>query len=75
MQTLKPHQLLAIFLATTAGTLLMYLMFNIFQALCFGIVVGIFVYAFLLSLEDKKPKKPTFPTNPISPIDPANPKL
>ena len=60
MQILKPHQLLAVFLAATAGTLVMYLMFNIFQALCFGIVVGVFVYAFLLSLEEKKSSKDKF---------------
>ena len=82
MQILKPHQILAVFLSATAGTLIMYLMFNIFQALCFGIVVGVFVYALLLSLEEKKPKKPTFPpTNmnpttppaPASPVNPADP--
>jgi hypothetical protein len=54
MQVLKPHQMVVIFMAATAGTLLTYFMFNLVQALCCGVVVGIFTYSFLVSLEEKK---------------------
>ncbi len=55
VQILKPHQLIAVFLAGTVGTLIAYLICNIYQAICFGIIVGLFAYSFLLSLEEKPP--------------------
>jgi len=54
MQVLKPHQMVVIFMAATAGTLLTYFMFNLIQALCCGVIVGVFTYSLLISMEEKK---------------------
>jgi hypothetical protein len=55
MQILKPHQLIAVFIAATIGTLIAYLICNIYQAICFGMIVAVFAYSFILSMEAQKP--------------------
>lgn len=57
MKNLKPHQLIAVFLAATLGTLIAYLICNIYQAICFGMILGVVAYSFVLSLEEKDPSE------------------
>lgn len=54
---LKPHQMMAVFIAAIVGTVFAYLLLNIFQAICLGIVIGIFTYGFILSWEEKNTPK------------------
>lgn len=60
MQTLKPQQILAVILTATAATLAASQLFNVYQAVCFGIVVAILAYSFILTLEEKKPPTKKF---------------
>ena len=55
MKNLRPHQLIAVFLAATLGTLIAYLICNIYQAVCFGMILGVVAYSLILSMEEKDP--------------------
>ncbi len=54
---IKPHQMMAVFIAAVLGTVFSYLVLNIFQAICIGVVVGILAYAFILSWQEKNTPK------------------
>ncbi len=55
VQKLHPPQILTIFLVATAGTLIAIQLCNVYQAVCFGVVLAIITYSVILTLEDKKP--------------------
>jgi hypothetical protein len=51
---LKAHQLVLIFLCAAIGTLVSFMFFTTVQALCFGLITGVFTYSFLLSREERE---------------------
>lgn len=54
MNELKAHQLVLIFLCAAIGTLVSFMFFTTIQALCFGLITGVFTYSFLLSREERE---------------------
>jgi predicted branched-subunit amino acid permease len=55
MPQLRSKQILAVVLIATAGTLAAIQIFNVYQAVCLGIIAAIFAYGVILSLEEKHP--------------------
>jgi hypothetical protein len=49
--------MIAVFIAAILGTTFSYLVLNIFQAVCLGVIVGILAYAFILSWQEKNTPK------------------
>jgi len=54
MNELKAHQLVLIFLCAAIGTLFAFLVLSTVPALCFGLIVGVFTYSFLLSRAEQE---------------------
>ena len=54
MNELKAHQLVLIFLCAAIGTLVAFTFLTTVQALCFGLITGVFTYSFLLSRDERE---------------------
>lgn len=51
---LRAHQLVLIFLCAAIGTLIAFVFLTSVQALCFGLITGVFTYSFLLSRAERE---------------------
>lgn len=58
MPILKPNQIVLVIVIAAGGTLLAYQIFNVYQAVCMGIILAILTYSVILSWQERQPPPP-----------------